>query len=161
MPGAGKTTISQKLLDILKKNYLNTIRIDGDTFRTAFSNDLGHDIESRRINSKRIQSFCHFLDQQEMHVICATASMFPDILEENKYIFSNYIQVFLLVPFQELCQRDQKQLYSKAKIGAIKNVIGFDIPFIEPIKSDLTLHNGYPFQPPDTLAMEIFNFLKI
>lgn len=161
MPGAGKTTVAKQLLKIMKDIHKNTIILDGDVFREKFSYDLGYDVEARRINSKRLQAFCQFLDQQQINVICATAAMFPDILEENKSIFLNYTQVYLQVPFEELCQRDQKQLYSMAKVGAVKNVIGFDIPFTEPLKSDLILNNGAPFQSPDSIAMKIIDFLKI
>jgi adenylylsulfate kinase len=43
---------------------------------------------------------------------------------------------------ESLEKRDTNNLYSRAKKGIIKNVVGFDIPFPEPKNPDLVIENS-------------------
>ena len=50
-----------------------------------------------------------------------------------------------------LVERDQKQLYSRAIRGKIKQVIGIDIGIEEPINPDLVIYNDGSKKPEDIL----------
>jgi adenylylsulfate kinase-like enzyme len=43
---------------------------------------------------------------------------------------------------ESLEKRDTNNLYSQAKKGLIKNVVGYDIPFPEPKRPDLIIENS-------------------
>ena len=49
---------------------------------------------------------------------------------------SNYVEVFLDVPINELERRDPKGLYLKYKQGLIKNMVGLDLKAEFPKKQD-------------------------
>ena len=53
--------------------------------------------------------------------------MFKEIQNYNRNEIKNYVEVFLDVPIEKLVERDQKNLYSRALKGEIKEVVGVDI----------------------------------
>ena len=66
---------------------------------------------------------------------------FPNFSKWNRENFSDYFEVYLQVPFEELVRRNFKGLYQKAIKGQISDVVGVDIDFIPPINPDLKLKN--------------------
>lgn len=142
LSGSGKTTLGKKLYSILKKENLNYIFIDGDSFREIMGNDTGHDISDRLRNAYRIARMCKFLTDQEINVVCSTMSLFKEIHQFNEINNQEYFEIFLDVHIEELIKRDQKNLYSKALSGEVKNVIGIDLPYDKPESPDLVLKNN-------------------
>tara|TARA_B100000787_G_C16197575_1_gene302059 strand:- start:1729 stop:2244 length:516 start_codon:yes stop_codon:yes gene_type:complete len=138
---SGKSTLSKILYDKLKLKVDNLILIDGDIIRNIFGNDLGHTIEDRRENARRISQLTKFLADQNIHVIAAVLSIFPEWQKWNRENIKNYSEIYLKVPMEVLKQRDKNGLYIEAEKGNIKNVVGVDIPFPEPIHSDLIIDN--------------------
>ena len=141
MSGAGKTTIGNKLYKESKKELSNIITIDGDDIRHIFAHNdkrQSYSVQARYENAKRIQNICLWLDQQDINVICSILCIFPEILNENKGIFSKYYEIFLDASLKELQQRDTKGLYAEASEGKIKNVVGLDIEF--PVPENPNLH---------------------
>ncbi len=142
MSGVGKTTIA----DILFKKISNdtdasAIPIDGDIVRLIDRNDkkeTSYSLEARHKNAKRIQEISLALDKSGENVICSILCIFPDILEENKKIFSSYYEVFLDASLEELERRDTKGLYASARRGEISDLVGYDIEF--PIPKEPNLH---------------------
>jgi adenylylsulfate kinase-like enzyme len=142
LAGSGKTTLGKKLYYILKKENLNYVFIDGDSFREIMGNDTGHDISDRLRNAYRIARMCKFLTDQEINVVCSTMSLFKEIHQFNEINNTEYFEIFLNVDIEELIKRDQKGLYSKALSGEVKNVIGIDLPYDKPEAPDLVLKNN-------------------
>lgn len=116
--------------------------MDGDSFREILGNDLGHNLEDRKENARRIVRMCKFLVLQDVHVICATMSLYEEIHNFNRTNFKNYLEVFIKCDMDELIKRDQKGLYSKAIDGEIKNVVGVDLPYDMPKDCDLIVDNS-------------------
>lgn len=142
MAGSGKTTIGKYLYKNVKKKCPSTVFLDGDEFREIINDDLGFDFQSRKKNSERLKKMCFFLDSQEINVICCVLSIFPEDREWCRKNLSNYYEIFIKVPINILEKRDQKKIYSKAIKGEIKNVVGVDLKFPEPKKSDLVIINS-------------------
>ena len=65
-------------------------------------------------------------------------SVFPDHQKENKKIFKQYKQIYLKVENKILKERNNKKIYSKKK-----NIVGVDIDFNKPYKSNLTIENDF------------------
>ena len=142
LSGAGKTTIGKEVYRLLKLKYSNSVFLDGDVIREILGNDLGHDREDRIKNAIRISKMCEFLTNQNIHVVCATMSLFKEIHEMNKKNILNYNEIFINVDIPELVKRDSKGLYAKALNGEIKNVIGIDLPYDKPVNPLLTIENS-------------------
>lgn len=132
----GKSTIGKYLKDKLEEKYPNTIFIDGDIFRGIMGNDLGHTKEDRYKNAKRIEEFCVYMDSQKVNVVFALLSIFPDVQKSIRNRVENYYQVYLKASDETLKSRDDRGVYSNKK-----NIVGIDIDFPEPYKSDLIIEN--------------------
>ena len=135
--GAGKTFFAKKIYNFFSKK-IKTFWIDGDEFRKYISKDLGHSVKDRKINSSRIINFCKYLERKKYLVVCSFLSIFPEHQKKNKLIFKKYVQVFIDVDQKILFKRNNKKIYSKKK-----NVVGKDIVFFKPIKSDLIIYNKF------------------
>ena len=135
--GSGKSFFAKKIAKILNKKK-NVFWLDGDEFRKYISYDIGYSIKDRKINSKRIQNFCKFLETKNYFVICSILSVFHDHQKENKKIFKQYKQIYLKVENKILKERNNKKIYSMKK-----NIVGVDIDFNKPYKSNLTIENDF------------------
>ena len=77
--GSGKSLLAKKIFRELKFRKNNVFWIDGDRFRKKFSQDLGHSINDREKNSRRIQDYCKKKEQKNDVVLCSILSIFPDL----------------------------------------------------------------------------------
>lgn len=140
LSGAGKTTLARRVVDECKLSASNVVLIDGDEIRTVFGNDLGHTMADRRKNAERICRLCQFLDNQNIHVVCAILSLFPESREWNRQNLENYYEVFIDTPIMDLQRRDSKGIYARYAAGQIKDVAGLDLEFQRP-DADLLIEN--------------------
>lgn len=154
LSGAGKSTIGKELQLLLQKNN-NVVLVDGDDVRLIVGDNIGYDIESRKINAWRICRLCYYLESQGLDVVCCTISMFEEIRAWNRENYKDYFEVFIDVPMPELISRDQKKIYSKALNGEINNVVGIDIPHVLPEKPEMVISNVAPYKRPTDIAREI------
>jgi len=141
LSGSGKTTIGNALYLKLKQNYKNVVFLDGDSFREILGNDLGHNPKDRLENAYRIHRMCKFLVSQNIHVVCATMSLYKEIHELNRSEMRNYLEIFIECEIDELIRRDQKGLYTQAIKGKQTNVVGVNLSFDKPQNSELTIDN--------------------
>lgn len=139
MSGSGKTTLGRKLYDHYKKSHQNIVFLDGDILRDVWGDSLGHSVEARRKNARRISHLSRMLDNQGIHVVAAVLSIFPEWQEWNRENLSQYYEIYLDVPIEILKQRDTKGLYNKALNGEMTDVVGIDIPFPNPTAPNITL----------------------
>jgi adenylylsulfate kinase len=144
LAGSGKTTIGRALYQRMKAANPATLFLDGDHVREIMGEDLGHTIGDRRRNGQRICNLCRFFDGQGMDVVACVLSLFHDQQEQNRRDLKDYFEVYVDVPMDVLEARDQKRLYSGARAGRIKDVVGVDIPFAPPRRPDLVIENGRP-----------------
>lgn len=142
LSGSGKTTIGKAVYLNLKRLHNNIVFLDGDSFREILGNDLGHGIEDRLENAKRISRMCQFLVSQDITVVCATMSLYKEIHKLNRDNIKNYFEIFIECAIDELIKRDQKGLYSRAIKKEVKNVVGIDLPFDKPEDCELTIDNS-------------------
>jgi cytidine diphosphoramidate kinase len=139
---AGKTTLSKLLYDELKPKISNLVLLDGDIVRELFRNDADYTVEGRRKNAERLSHLSKYLSDQNIHVIAAVLSIFPEWQDWNRKNIDNYSEVYIKVSMDVLEKRDTNNLYADAKAGNIKNVVGVDIPFPEPRNPDIIIENN-------------------
>lgn len=142
LSGSGKTTIAHYLCDRWRKSEPNLVLVDGDEMRSFWGADrdvADYSVEARRRNAERMVECCLWLDRQNINVVCAILCMFDDILLANRERFSNYFQVDLQASVATLRKRDPKGLYARSERGDLGPVVGVDIPYSPPSRSDLSL----------------------
>ena len=137
--GAGKTTIANKLIKKYKKLLPNLINLDGDAVRELYGDNLGYTEQDRVLQIKRLQSICLLLEKQGQVVIASALYSSPALMDWNRENFSDYYEIYLNVSMDLVKKRDPKGIYNRYKMGKEKNIVGIDIPWIDPQKSDLVI----------------------
>ena len=140
--GSGKTTLGKYFFKEFKKKHKNTIFLDGDEFRTLFSNDLKYTIKDRDKNAERMTAFVKYISNQSINLVISaniTSQKYRNWCKKN---LKNFVQIYIRANIESLKSRDYKGLYKKALSGKIKNVVGVDLPFSDPKKIDLFLSNN-------------------
>lgn len=161
LSGAGKTTIGRELYNQLSPAHPNLVFLDGDVLRDVWGDSLGHTVEARAMNAHRISHLCRMLDRQNIHVVAAVLSMFPEWQAWNRKNFSHYFEVFLDASMPLLKARDNKDIYGPAEAGKIQNVVGVDLPFPRPPEPDLVLQDDQLMSPPSPIATRILRALPL
>ncbi len=143
LAGAGKTTTAKALcarLEELKQNgklkQKDVIYTDGDDFRAIFEHN-GYDKSARiKLCQKRI-ALSVALAKQGFCVVDTAIALFNECFKYNREICAKndikYTEIYIKCSMSVLENRDQKGLYSGAKSGKIKDVVGMDIAYNEPV----------------------------
>ncbi len=158
LSGAGKTTIGRLFFGLLRARNAAAVLLDGDILREVFGSDLGHSREDRLKSAMRNSRLCKTLSDQGIDVVCATISLFRECQEWNRAHLPGYHEIYLRVPMKVLLERDQKQLYSQALRGEVKDVMGVDLPVDEPVRPEFIIENDGS-QPPEWIAEMLFEKL--
>ena len=160
LSASGKTTIASAFLEISKDSVVQKVFLDGDYVRELFGGDLGYDENSRIKHIQRVQRLAKFLTDQGIDVVVAALYNNREILAENRKLFDRYFEVYLKADIEFLKLRENKSLYTKAQSNEIRDVVGVDINWQEPMTPDLIIDTNILRQP-SALALEIYNALKL
>tara|TARA_Y100000741_G_C17998188_1_gene454940 strand:- start:156 stop:641 length:486 start_codon:yes stop_codon:yes gene_type:complete len=134
LSGSGKSFLANKIYKDLNKKRKKVICIDGDEIRKYITYDLKYSIKDRRKNSKLISDLCKLLEKKGYIVICSILSIFKDHQKKNRKKFKKYVQVYINSDLKKLKKANTNKVY-KSK----KNVVGKDIKFPIPYKSDFVI----------------------
>ena len=129
--------------------------------RRIFKHNIGDDpytVKGRKINAERISSLCHWLDKQDINVVCSILSIFKESREWNRENYSKYIEVYLHASDEILSKR--RSLYDQSRKGLIKNVVGVDIPFDIPENYDFSFNTGDNSESAKEIADKIYKMVK-
>jgi adenylyl-sulfate kinase len=132
LSGAGKSTITENLVPMLKARGSKVEVLDGDVVRTNLSKGLGFSKEDRDTNIRRIGFVCHLLSRNGVIAIAAAISPYKNIREENRALIKDFVEVYVKVSLETCIQRDVKGLYKKALAGEIKEFTGVSDPYEPP-----------------------------
>ncbi len=132
LSGSGKTTISNLLVEEIKKRRGNVEVLDGDVVRTNLSKGLGFSKEDRDINIRRIGFVAHLLVRNGVPVICAAISPYKAIRNEIRELIKDFVEVYVNASVDECARRDVKGLYARAFSGEIKEFTGVSDPYEPP-----------------------------
>ncbi len=132
LSGSGKSYLARNICKKFKKKKI--IWIDGDDVRKYITYNLQYSIKDRKKNSLIISNICKFLEKKGFIVICSILSIFKDHQKRNRKLFKRYIQIYIKSNIERLKKINSKKIYSKNK-----NVVGLDIKFPEPYKSDFII----------------------
>ncbi|GAB4342207.1 MAG: adenylyl-sulfate kinase [Candidatus Abyssubacteria bacterium] len=137
LSGAGKTTLSRRVEEVLLERGLRVEVLDGDVVRQNLSKGLGFSKEDRDINIRRIGFVCHLLTRNDVIAIAAAISPYRSVREENRKLIGSFVEVFCKCPIPVLKERDPKGLYEKALKGEIRHFTGVDDPYEDPLNPEV------------------------
>jgi adenylyl-sulfate kinase len=143
LSGAGKTTLTGRVMPELRARGLNVEVLDGDEVRTNLSKGLGFSKEDRDTNIRRIGYVCRLLARNGVAAISAAISPYREVRDEVRRQVEGdgaaFIEVYVKCPIEVLAARDVKGLYKKALAGEIKSFTGISDPYEEPLAPDITV----------------------
>jgi len=156
LSGAGKTTIANRLKDVISQRDLNVEVLDGDIIRTNLSQGLGFSKSDRDINIRRVGYVANLLSRNGVIVIVAAISPYRAVRDEIRASSHNFIEVYVNAPI-EICEsRDVKGLYAAARNGKLKGFTGVDDPYEVPLNPDMTC-----FSDRESVDESIFKIVSI
>ena len=143
LSGAGKTTLTTRIVRELRNQGLAIEVLDGDEVRTNLSKGLGFSKEDRDTNIRRIGYVSRLLSRNGVGVITAAISPYRAIRDEVRRSIEAdgavFIEVYVKCPIQVLAERDVKGLYKKALAGEIKEFTGVSDPYEEPLAPEVVV----------------------
>lgn len=137
LSGSGKSTLAKKLYKELKQKKRKVKLIDGDELRKEMGLNLGYSIEERRKSANISIYLAKLLSENEIDVIIAHIGAFEDLRQKARKEIIDYNEIYVKCCFEECARRDVKGYYQKALKREIKDFIGVDQKFEEPLNSDL------------------------
>src|ERR1700759_4702386 len=117
MSGAGKSTISDQLMERFRQAGAKGELLDGDIVRTNLSQGLGFSREDRDTNIRRIGFVSELLSRNGIIVLVAAISPYRETREEVKRRIENFVEIYVECPIEVLADRDVKGLYKEALAG--------------------------------------------
>ena len=141
LSGAGKTTVAERLYQVLQERGLKVEMLDGDVVRTNLSKGLGFSKEDRDTNIRRIGFVCKLLTRNGVASIASAISPYRAVRDEVRADIGDFVEVYAKCPLDVLQERDVKGLYAKALKGEISNFTGVSDPYEEPLNAEVVLES--------------------
>ena len=159
LSGAGKTTLGTLWYEQLRQKKPNVILMDGDKIRDRIK---CHDYSrpAREKSSYIDGRIAKILTDQGIDAVYCVIAMFDGVRQWNRENIANYKEIYLEVPMDVLFVRDKKGLYSGARSGKIKDVVGMDQIAEFPKNPDVRIINDGS-RDPAAMIEEIAQKLKI
>jgi len=139
LPCSGKTTVADRVAEILKKKGYKVERLDGDTVRKGLTSDLGFSKKDRDENIKRVTFVAKLLTRNDVIVLATFVSPYRERRRLSREEIGSFVEVYTRCSMEECMKRDVKGMYKKALAGEIKDFTGVNDPYEEPDNPELIL----------------------
>jgi len=137
LPGAGKTSIANKIINPLNKKFGHTILFNGDDIRKIFELKDYSFIGRKRIGKQYSKLFQKITDQK-INVLFAGGVLIEEVRKRNKKNINNYVEIYLQSNQKKIISKNFKKLYLKTK-----NLVGLKIKPEYPKNPDIIIHNDF------------------
>ena len=160
LSGSGKSTIANRVEEMLFEMRKHTYLLDGDNIRSGLNSDLGFLEDDRVENIRRVKEVAKLFVDAGLIVLSAFIS--PHKSERDSIRASveegEFIEIFVDTPLTVCESRDPKGLYKRARSGEIKNFTGIDSEYEAPTNPEIRLDTSK--MGIDESAKEVIDYLK-
>ena len=141
LSGAGKSTIANRVEQILARRGRHTFLLDGDNLRHGLNKDLGFTEADRIENIRRVGEVARLMADAGLIVLTAFISPFRAERDMVRAMMpeGEFIEIFVDTPLAVAEERDTKGLYAKARKGELANFTGIDSPYEAPLQPDVRI----------------------
>jgi adenylylsulfate kinase len=139
LSGAGKTTLSAAVADVLRERGQTVEVLDGDVVRTNLSKGLGFSREDRDTNIRRIGFVAKLLTRNDVVTVVAAISPYRGTRDEVRADIGRFVEVHVRCSLEELIRRDVKGLYQRALRGEVTQFTGVSDPYEPPLNPDVVV----------------------
>ena len=142
LPCCGKTTVADRVAEILRSRGYKVERLDGDIVRRGLSKDLGFSSEDRDENIRRVSNLAKNLTQSGLAVLATFVSPYKERRNKSREEIGDFVEIYVKCPIEICKKRDVKGMYKRALTGEIKNFTGVDDPYEEPDNPELIIETN-------------------
>ncbi len=141
LSASGKSSTAAAVAEKLLAVGCNVIHLDGDEIRHGLCSDLGFSNKDRSENIRRIVEVAKILLHAGQVVLVSTISPFraDRLMARNAVAPHNFIEIYMSAAITTCEQRDPKELYRKARMGALKNFTGIDSAYEAPENAEIVI----------------------
>ncbi|OIQ27411.1 MAG: adenylyl-sulfate kinase [Bacteroidetes bacterium MedPE-SWsnd-G2] len=160
LSGSGKSTIANKVEQLLAAKNIHTYTLDGDNVRKGLNNNLSFSPEDRTENIRRVAETANLMVDAGLVVLAAFVSPYIKDRAEIRRIVGdeNMVEVYVNTSLGECMKRDVKGLYQKALKGEIKNMTGLSAPYEAPVNPEIEIHTEQ--QSVEDAAQQILDYIQ-
>jgi bifunctional enzyme CysN/CysC len=144
LPGAGKSSIADRVEQRLHALGRHTVLLDGANLRQGLSKDLGFTPADRAEHNRRAGEVAKLMTDAGLIVIAALVSPFEADRATIRSLFDEdeFLEVHVDIPPEVAAERDTTGLYAKAQSGELANLTGigaqYDPPEDPEVRVDMT-----------------------
>ena len=138
LSGSGKSSISNKIINKVRKIYGPTLLLSGDDIRKVFSLN-SYSQHERKKYALRYSLLCKKLTDQNINVIFSTMSLFHYIRSWNKKNIKNYVEIYIKADIKKIIRKKKKFFYKRKT----ENVIGVNIKPELPKLPNIIIKNDF------------------
>jgi len=139
LPCSGKTTVADRVAELLREKGRLVERLDGDIVRKGLTSDLGFSKEDRNENIKRVTFVAKLLTRNGVAVLATFVSPYKARRLKTREEIGDFVEIYTRCPLEACMERDVKGMYKKAIAGEIKEFTGIDDPYEEPEDPELVI----------------------
>ena len=137
LPGAGKTSIANKIINTLNKEFGNTILFNGDDIRKIFElND--YSLTGRKRIGMQYSKLFQKITDQKINILFAGGVLIEEVRKRNKKNINNYVEIYLKSSKKKIISKNFKKLYNTTK-----NLVGLTIKPEYPKNPHITIYNNF------------------
>lgn len=144
LSGAGKSTLASFVCEVLAREGLPAIMLDGDRLRQGLNIDLGFSRADRRENVRRIAEVAALLVNEGFVVLVSVISPYREDRQAARKRFGpgRFFEVFLATDLATCMARDTKGLYAQARAGTLQHLTGWSDPYEVPECPEFTIETA-------------------
>lgn len=157
LSGSGKSTISERVYEILKDRGYEIEHLDGDAVREVFPT-TGFSKEERDSHVKKVGFVASLLQKHGVFVVASFISPYQDARDFVRNMCEDFTEVYISTPLEVCEERDVKGLYKQARKGEIDNFTGISDPYEEPENPELEIDTTDI--TPDEAVQMVLDYLK-
>jgi len=141
LPGAGKSSIADRVEQRLHALGRHTVLLDGANLRQGLSKDLGFTPADRAEHNRRAGEVAKLMTDAGLIVIAALVSPFEADRATTRAFFDEdeFLEVHVDIPPEVAAARDTTGLYAKAQSGELANLTGVGASYEPPEDPELRL----------------------
>ena len=161
LSGAGKSTVAEGVHELLTRDGLTVLILDGDDVRRCFHSHLGFSEAEVKENNRLIAKLCS--EKRGAYDVIMVPIISPYVKSRRAArarLSPGFYEVFCNADLETVRSRDVKGLYAKADRGEMEGLIGFspDSVYEPPLSYNLSLDTAY--QQPQEAIDALHRFVR-
>ncbi len=162
LSGAGKTTISYAVKELLLQEGYRVEVIDGDVYRRMLCRDLQFSKEDRCENIRRLGFVGNLLARNGVIAIMATINPYEEVRREIEQYGMHVKTIWIQCSIDTVVARDPKGLYKRSMLDdsdpqKVFNMTGITDPYEAPDNPSLIINTEKDNEA--VAAEQLFNFI--